>query len=74
MASLVIGLASLVLGWTVLFPLVGLVLGFLGITSARTAKGMPIAGLILNAVALLGWVLLVLIVVQPWDFSVPPQK
>jgi hypothetical protein len=35
---------------------------------------MAVTGLILNGLTLLGWVLLVLLVVQPWDFSVPPQK
>jgi len=47
-------------------------------TALNAPRGMvacpPIAGFILDAVALLGWVLLVLIVVQPCNFSVPPQK
>jgi hypothetical protein len=73
-SSLILGVVSIFLGWTLVLPLAGLILGWLGLRNKPAAKGMAITGLILNGFALLGWVLLVLLVVQPWDFSVPPQK
>jgi hypothetical protein len=74
MSSLFLGVAAIFLGWTLVIPLAGLILGWLGLKNKPAGKGMAITGLILNGLALLGWVLLVLLVVQPWDFSVPPQK
>jgi hypothetical protein len=73
-SSLVLGVASIFLGWSVVIPLAGLILGWLGLQNKPAGKGMAVTGLILNGLTLLGWVLLVLLVVQPWDFSVPPQK
>ena len=73
-SSMALGLASFFLGWTIVVPLVGLTLGFFALRFNPSAKGMAVTGLILNGLMLLGWVLLVLIVIQPWDFSVPPQK
>jgi hypothetical protein len=35
---------------------------------------MAVTGLIINGLMILGWALLVLIVVRPWEFSVPTQK
>lgn len=74
LSSMVLGLVSIFLGWTIVVPLVGLILGFLGLKRDPAGKGMAITGLILNGLMILGWALLVLIVVQPWDFSVPPQQ
>lgn len=56
-ASLVLGAASLLAGWTFLAPTVGLVLGILSRRREPDAHGFALAGIILNAVALIGWVL-----------------
>jgi ABC-type transport system involved in multi-copper enzyme maturation permease subunit len=72
-ASVVVGLASIFVGWSVVVPLIGLVLGLLGLQQRPVGKGTAITGLILNGLMLVGWTLLVLIVVRPWEFSVPPQ-
>ena len=52
-ASMVIGLVSVVFFWTFLCPIVGLVLGIVGIRREPAGRGFAVAGLILNGVLLL---------------------
>ncbi|WP_372698335.1 DUF4190 domain-containing protein [Arthrobacter sp. JSM 101049] len=61
--SLVLGLASILTGFTLLVPIVGLVFGFLGLQREPAGRGMSIAGLILNGVMLLGWALVLVFAV-----------
>ncbi|HXD29044.1 MAG TPA: DUF4190 domain-containing protein [Arthrobacter sp.] len=60
--SLVLGLVSIFAGFTLLVPIVGLVFGILGIKREPAGKGMATAGLILNGLMLVGWVLLAIFV------------
>lgn len=62
-ASLVLGLVSIFAGFTFVAPIVGLVLGVIGLKREPAGKGMAIAGLILNGLMLLGWLLLIGIIV-----------
>lgn len=56
-ASLVLGGTSLLAGWTFIAPIVGLVLGLLARKREPGAHAFANAGVILSAVALVGWVL-----------------
>jgi len=56
-ASLVLGAASLVAGWTFIAPIVGLVLGIMSRKRETDATGLATAGILLNLVALVGWAL-----------------
>lgn len=60
-ASLVIGLVSILLGFTFIVPLAGLILGILGAKREPAGKGMAIAGIVINAI-ILAFVVLSLIV------------
>lgn len=59
-ASMVLGLVSIVTGFTFVVPIVGLVLGIVGLRREPAGRGMAIAGLILNGLMLVGWILVVL--------------
>lgn len=48
-------------GFTLVVPLVGLILGFVGIRKESAGRGMAITGLILNGIIIAGWVILFLI-------------
>jgi hypothetical protein len=56
-ASLVLGAASLLAGWTFVAPVAGLVLGILSRRREPDAQGFATAGIVLNLVVLAGWVL-----------------
>ncbi|MDN5813663.1 MAG: DUF4190 domain-containing protein [Arthrobacter sp.] len=58
-ASMVLGIVSIFAGFTFVVPIVGLVLGIIGLQREPAGKGMAIAGLILNGLMLLGWLLLI---------------
>lgn len=62
-ASLVLGIISLVCGFTLVVPGVGLVLGILGLRREPAGRGMAIGGIVLNLLALLVWVAIALVVV-----------
>jgi hypothetical protein len=62
-ASMVIGLVSIVGGFTLVLPIVGLILGIVGTRREPMARGMSLTGIILNGVILLGWVVIVIFVV-----------
>ncbi|MBT2533579.1 DUF4190 domain-containing protein [Arthrobacter sp. ISL-48] len=59
-ASMVLGICSIFLGWTFIAPIVGFVLGIIGLQREPAAKGMAVTGVILNGLMLLGWALLFL--------------
>ncbi len=63
-ASMVLGLCSIFLGWTFIAPCIGLILGIVGLRREPAGKGMAVTGVILNGIMLLGWVVLVLMVVS----------
>ncbi|MFT2706428.1 DUF4190 domain-containing protein [Clavibacter zhangzhiyongii] len=51
--SMVLGLVSLVLFWTVVCPIVGLILGIVGVRKEPAGRGFAITGLVLNGLLLL---------------------
>lgn len=57
-ASMVLGLVSIFFGWTFLVPLLGLILGLVGVKKEPAGKGMAVTGIILNGLMIAGWVLL----------------
>ncbi|GAB3757615.1 hypothetical protein GCM10027591_06890 [Zhihengliuella somnathii] len=59
--SLVLGLVSILLGFTVLVPLVGLVFGIIGLVQEPAGRGPAIAGVVLNSLMMIGWILLIII-------------
>ena len=61
-ASMVLGIVSIFTGFTGVVPIVGLVLGVIGLQREPAGRGMAIAGLILNGLMLVGWILIVLFV------------
>jgi Domain of unknown function (DUF4190) len=56
--SMVLGLVSILLGFTFLVPVIGFIFGMVGLRKEPAGRGMAAAGLILNGLFLLGWVLL----------------
>lgn len=58
-ASMVLGLVSLVAGFTFVVPLVGLILGILGVRREPAGRGMAITGIIISALILLIWVVII---------------
>ena len=61
--SMVLGIASLVMGWTFLVPIAGMVTGFMGLKREPAGKGFAVTGLILNGLCLIGWVIGVFVLV-----------
>ena len=62
-SSLVLGLVSIVAGWTFLAPLAGLVVGILALSREPQSRTMAIWGIVLNAVMLAGVILIGLVAV-----------
>ncbi len=60
LASMVLGICSIFLGWTFIAPIVGFILGMVGLRREPAGKGMARTGVILNALMLSGWALLLL--------------
>lgn len=56
-ASLVLGIASIVAGFTFFVPVIGLVLGVMALRREPASRTMAIWGIVLNAVMLAGAVL-----------------
>ncbi len=56
-ASLALGATSLLAGWTFIAPVVGLILGVISRRREPDAHGWATAGIVLNIVALAGWLL-----------------
>jgi hypothetical protein len=59
---MVLGLVSIVLGFTFLVPLVGFVLGIIGVRREPAGRGMAITGLVLNGLFVIGWALVIIFV------------
>ena len=51
-ASLVISLVSILFGYTFVLPIVGLILGVMGLKREPAGRGMAIAGIAINAIIL----------------------
>ncbi|GGL78968.1 hypothetical protein GCM10009706_16950 [Curtobacterium citreum] len=68
-ASLVLGICSLLAGWTFLAPVVGLCLGIASRSREPLARGRAGWGILLNLVALAVWVLLVVLLVVGGAFA-----
>ena len=62
-ASMILGLVSIVFGFTFFLPLIGFILGIVGIRREPAGRGMAITGLILNGLFVIGWTLIVLAVI-----------
>ncbi|MCI9888892.1 hypothetical protein JT358_10565 [Micrococcales bacterium 31B] len=61
-ASMWLGIASVLFGWTFFLPVVGLVLGILGLKREPAGRGKAITGLVINGLLVSGWALLVIFV------------
>jgi hypothetical protein len=59
--ALVLGLASILFGFTLLVPVGAVVFGIIGIRREPSARGMSITGVVLGGICLLGWLLLVVL-------------
>ncbi len=68
-ASLVLGICSLLAGWTFLAPVVGLCLGIASRSREPLARGRAGWGILLNLVALAVWVLLLVLLVVGGAFA-----
>lgn len=65
-SSMVIGLVSLFFGFTFVLPVVGFVLGLMGLRREPAGRAMAITGVVLNGLFLLAWAALVLL----WVFLI----
>ncbi|WP_138945439.1 DUF4190 domain-containing protein [Plantibacter sp. M259] len=65
-SSMVIGLVSLFFGFTFVLPVVGSVLGLMGLRREPAGRAMAITGVVLNGLFLLVWAALVLL----WVFVI----
>jgi hypothetical protein len=61
--SIVLGVVSIFAGWTFLAPIAGLVLGIMALSREPHNRTMAIWGIVLNAVLLVGSVLLAVLAV-----------
>ena len=61
--SMILGLVSVVAGFTFLVPVVGLVLGIVGLRKEPAGRGMAITGLVLNGLFVLGWATVIILFV-----------
>ena len=61
LTSLVLGLVSILAGWTFVAPIVGLVTGMLALGREPYARTMALWGIVLNAVMLAGVFLLLIL-------------
>jgi hypothetical protein len=61
--SMVLGLVSIVAGFTFLVPAVGFILGIVGLRKEPAGRGMAITGLVLNGLFVVGWALVIFFVI-----------
>ena len=66
--SLVLGLVSLLAGFTLVVPIVGFIFGVIGYRREPAGHGMAIAGLVINGIMLVGWVLLLIFAIGVLGF------
>lgn len=69
-ASLVLGICSLLAGWTFFAPIVGLCLGIASRRREPLARGRSGWGILLNLVALAIWIVLAAVLVIGGTFAV----
>ncbi|QSB23598.1 hypothetical protein [Curtobacterium sp. 24E2] len=69
-ASLVLGICSLLAGWTFIAPIVGLCLGVASRSREPLARGRAGWGIFLNLIALAVWILLLVLAVVGGVFAV----
>ena len=62
-ASLVIGIISFFAGFTFIVPIIGLVLGVMGLRREPAGRGMALAGIWINAAILVVWAIITIIVI-----------
>jgi hypothetical protein len=62
-ASMVLGIVSLVCGFVFILPIIGVILGAIGMRSEPTDRGIAIAGLVMNLICLAGWIIIGLIII-----------
>ncbi|WP_368410564.1 DUF4190 domain-containing protein [Kocuria sp.] len=58
-ASMVIGLVSIFLGFTFILPIIGFVLGLVGLKKEPAGRGMAITGVVLSGLILAIWAVLI---------------
>ena len=61
LTSLILGVAGVFLGWTIIVPIVGAILGVIGVRREPAGRGMAIAGIVLNVLGLIVWLLAFLV-------------
>lgn len=61
LTSMILGLVSVLMGWTVVVPAIGLVLGFVGLAKEPAGRGLAITGIILNGLMVIGWLILLFV-------------
>jgi hypothetical protein len=62
-ASLVLGIVSIACGFVLIAPLIGLVLGIMGLRSEPTAKGFSVTGIVLNVLAMVTWIIIAIVLI-----------
>ncbi|MBM3715129.1 MAG: hypothetical protein FJW64_05220 [Actinobacteria bacterium] len=68
-ASFVLGICSLIAGWIFIAPLVGLVLGVKSRGREPQARTMSGWGIALNAIALFGWIVVLILIAGGYILS-----
>lgn len=58
-ASMVLGLVSIFLGFTFILPIIGFVLGLVGLKKEPAGRGMAITGVVLSGLILAIWAILI---------------
>lgn len=56
-ASLLLGVLSLLAGWTLIAPVAGLILGIMSRGDEPFARGRAAWGILLNLLAMIGWII-----------------
>lgn len=54
-ASMVIGLVNILMGWTIILPIIGLIFGIVGLRKEPAGRGMAITGIVLSGVIVAFW-------------------
>ena len=63
LASLVLGLVSIVFGFTFVVPLLAIILGGVGAKREPHARTLAVWGIVLGAVCMLGWLIAVVVII-----------
>jgi len=61
--SLVLGIVSLFFGFTFVVPLIGAILGFVGLRREPAGRGFALAGVWINGLILVFWIVITIVVV-----------